>query len=161
MVRCCLQYRLVWSHVIHRIVLLFLLYRVCVVRQTNKNCNLPSPTNTRTKDEGNVVGIAAEAFNIPRYANYNYVGYIMGKLILPPSGIKDAESVGPCSQTFTVCARGRRKPSRWPLPIEMDPREGSKIFRHNDYCWDLAICFVYRLEIRTAWKIIPKQNRAL
>jgi centromere protein C len=31
-----------------------------------------------------------------------YPGYIMGKLLLPAHGIKDAESVGSCAQTFTV-----------------------------------------------------------
>ena len=59
---------------------------------------------SRTKEEGKVVGRAAQAFNIPNDDNDNYVGYIMGNLLLPPRGIKDAESVGPCSQTFTVCS---------------------------------------------------------
>jgi centromere protein C len=57
----------------------------------------------RTKEEGKVAGLASQGFNIPNDDNDNYVGYIMGNLLLPPRGIKDAESVGPCSQTFTVC----------------------------------------------------------
>lgn len=60
-------------------------------------------SSTRKKEEGNVVGSAAQAFNVPSDDQENYVGYIMGNLQLPPGGIKDAESVGPCSQTFTVC----------------------------------------------------------
>jgi len=56
----------------------------------------------RKKMEGKVTGKAAQAFNIPNDDNDDYVGYIMGNLTLPPKGIKDSESVGPCSQTFTV-----------------------------------------------------------
>eukprot|EP00536_Pseudo-nitzschia_multiseries_P015726 jgi/Psemu1/247084/estExt_Genewise1.C_9400009 len=56
----------------------------------------------RKKTEGKVTGKAAQAFNIPNDENDNYVGYIMGNLVLPPNGIKDSESVGPCAQTFTV-----------------------------------------------------------
>jgi centromere protein C len=69
---------------------------------TMESSDLPLST-TRGKTEGKVVGKAAQAFNIPNDDNDNYVGYIMGNLLLPPKGIKDAESVGPCSQTFTVC----------------------------------------------------------
>lgn len=57
----------------------------------------------RKKNEGKVTGKAAQAFNIPNDGNEDYVGYIMGNLLLPPKGIKDSESVGPCAQTFTVC----------------------------------------------------------
>jgi centromere protein C len=59
---------------------------------------------TRRKPESKVVGKAGQAFNIPNDENGKHVGYIMGSLVLPPTGIKDAESVGPCSQIFTVCA---------------------------------------------------------
>lgn len=58
----------------------------------------------RKKAEGKVTGKAAQAFNIPSDDNGLFVGYIMGNLVLPPKGIKDAESVGTCSQTFTVCS---------------------------------------------------------
>jgi centromere protein C len=58
--------------------------------------------NSRSKAEGNVVGLAAQAFNVPEGPKPEYVGYIMGNLTLPPKGIKDAESVGSCAQTFTV-----------------------------------------------------------
>eukprot|EP00980_Cylindrotheca_fusiformis_P003799 scaffold834_cov123-Cylindrotheca_fusiformis.AAC.46 len=61
-------------------------------------------SSARSKEDGNVVGAAAQAFNIPDDPSADYAGYIMGNLTLPPKGIKDAESVGPCSQTFTVCA---------------------------------------------------------
>lgn len=57
----------------------------------------------RRKSEGKVTGKAAQAFNILNDEKDNYVGYIMGNLILPPKGVKDSESVGPCAQTFTVC----------------------------------------------------------
>lgn len=60
-------------------------------------------SSTRSKEDGKVVGKAAQAFNIPNDDSGNYAGYIMGNLRLPPKGVKDAESVGPCSQTFTVC----------------------------------------------------------
>jgi centromere protein C len=51
-----------------------------------------------------VTGKAAQAFNVQSNEDDNYVGYIMGNLLLPPKGIKDSESVGPCAQTFTVCS---------------------------------------------------------
>jgi len=57
----------------------------------------------RRKSEGKVTGKAAQAFNILSDDKDDYVGYIMGNLILQPKGIKDSESVGPCAQTFTVC----------------------------------------------------------
>jgi len=57
----------------------------------------------RKKAEGKVTGKAAQAFNISSDGNDDYVGYIVGNLLLPPKGIKDSESVGPCAQTFTVC----------------------------------------------------------
>ena len=60
-------------------------------------------SNSRTKEEGKITGKASQAFNITHEDSDNYVGYIMGNLALPPKAIKDAESVGPCSQTFTVC----------------------------------------------------------
>ncbi|KAL7569245.1 hypothetical protein ACA910_016798 [Epithemia clementina (nom. ined.)] len=56
----------------------------------------------RLKSEGKVVGKAAQAFNVPNGPNPLYVGFITGNLLLPPKGIKDAESVGACSQVFTV-----------------------------------------------------------
>jgi centromere protein C len=59
---------------------------------------------SRSKSDGKVAGRAAQAFNIPNDENDNYVGYIMGNLLLPPKALKDSESVGPCSQTFTVCS---------------------------------------------------------
>jgi centromere protein C len=60
---------------------------------------------SRTEAEGMVASKAAQAFNIESSGRGkgNYVGYIVGNLVLPPQGIKDAESVGPCSQTYTVC----------------------------------------------------------
>jgi centromere protein C len=57
----------------------------------------------RKKSEGKVTGKAAQGFNVSTDENDDYVGYIMGNLLLPPGGIKDSESVGPCAQTFTVC----------------------------------------------------------
>ena len=64
--------------------------------------DLPLPPGRR-KSESKVVGQAAQAFNTNYNEEENYVGYIMGSLNLPPKAIKDSESVGPCSQTFTVC----------------------------------------------------------
>ena len=64
--------------------------------------NLPI-SKKRKKAEGKVTGKAAQAFNVDCSGSDDYVGYIMGNLILPPKGIKDSESVGPCAQTFTVC----------------------------------------------------------
>lgn len=56
----------------------------------------------RKKSEGPVVGKAAQAFYVSYDYNPIYPGYIMGKLVLPPKGIKDAECVGSCAQTFTI-----------------------------------------------------------
>lgn len=61
--------------------------------------DLPLPA-TRKKSEGKIVGKASQAFNVP--TDDNNVGYIMGSLFLPPGGIKDPESSGPCSLSFTV-----------------------------------------------------------
>lgn len=57
---------------------------------------------TRRKSEGKVSGLAAQAFHTDNQGNLIYPNYIMGNLLLPPSGIKDAESVGMCAQCFTV-----------------------------------------------------------
>jgi centromere protein C len=57
---------------------------------------------SRKEGEGKVVGQAASAFNVLSDDSSCYVGYIMGTFTLPPRGIKDAESVGQCAQTFTV-----------------------------------------------------------
>lgn len=67
-----------------------------------KATDLPLAEN-RKKSEGKVVGKAAQAFNVPTDEDDNYVGYIMGSLQLPPTGIKDPESAGSCSLSFTVC----------------------------------------------------------
>jgi centromere protein C len=56
----------------------------------------------RKKSEGKVVGMAAQSFHMANDQNPVYPGYIVGSLILPPKGIKDAESVGLCAQVFTV-----------------------------------------------------------
>jgi centromere protein C len=55
----------------------------------------------RQKGESKVGAYASQAFNVDT-AHPFYPGYIMGHLALPPKGIKDAESVGSCAQTFTV-----------------------------------------------------------
>lgn len=62
---------------------------------------LPS-TTVREKGESKLTGRAAQAFNVSTDNNPFYPGYIMGNLTLPPTAIKDAESVGSCAQTFTV-----------------------------------------------------------
>lgn len=58
----------------------------------------------RKKSDVSEVGKAAQAFYVSYDYNPVYPGYIMGKLILPPKGIKDAECVGSCAQTFTILA---------------------------------------------------------
>jgi centromere protein C len=65
-------------------------------------------TAQRMKGESKLTGTASQAFNVSTDANPFYPGYIMGNLTLPPKGIKDAESVGSCAQTFTVVF-GQRK----------------------------------------------------
>jgi centromere protein C len=57
---------------------------------------------TRKSGEGAIVGKAAQAFYVSNKNNSTYPGYIMGKLMLPKRGIKDAETVGACAQTFTI-----------------------------------------------------------
>mmetsp|Transcript_8140 Transcript_8140/g.9296 ORF Transcript_8140/g.9296 Transcript_8140/m.9296 type:complete len:116 (+) Transcript_8140:113-460(+) len=47
--------------------------------------------------------MAAQSFNITGEDDTT-PGYIMGNLCLPPKGIKDPESTGPCSQVFTICS---------------------------------------------------------
>jgi centromere protein C len=79
----------------------FLSVEIVAYKSRMEARKLPLVKN-RTKAEGKVVGKAAQAFNVPNGAKEGYAGYIMGNLTLPPKGIKDAESVGSCSQTFTV-----------------------------------------------------------
>ena len=54
------------------------------------------PQVKRRKEESTVITRAAQAFNEQ--------GWISGQLDLPPTGIKDAESVGLCSQVFNVAS---------------------------------------------------------
>lgn len=54
----------------------------------------------RKKSEGNITGKAAQAFN--KSQEGMIPNYIVGCLELPPRGIKDPESVGPCCQIFNV-----------------------------------------------------------
>ena len=75
---------------------------VIAYSETMVSSDLPLPAS-RKKSEGNVVGKAAQAFNVPTDEDDLYVGYIMGSLILPPGGIKDPESAGSCSLCFTIC----------------------------------------------------------
>ena len=59
-------------------------------------------TKPRKRYEGKVVCRAGQAFNVPNDENPAYVGYLMGNITIPPKGIKCPESVGSCSQLFTV-----------------------------------------------------------
>lgn len=59
-------------------------------------------SRSRKKNEGKVVGKAAQSFHMANDENPAFPGYIVGSLVLPPRGIKDAESVGLCAQVFTV-----------------------------------------------------------
>jgi centromere protein C len=68
---------------------------------TAKSNDLPI-AKTRKKSEGKVVGKAAQSFQMSNEENPAFPGYIVGHLLLPPKGIKDAESVGLCAQVFTV-----------------------------------------------------------
>jgi len=79
---------------------------------------------TRKKNEGKVVGKAAQSFHMTNEENPSFPGYIVGSLILPPRGIKDAEAVGLCAQVFTV-VRGQ------PRSIEIaygDPDNGQAVW---------------------------------
>jgi centromere protein C len=62
---------------------------------------LPIPP-TRPKTDSKVGAFAGSAFNIPYENSTDFVGYLMGSLTIPPKGIKDPESVGACTQAFTV-----------------------------------------------------------
>ncbi|GMI38396.1 hypothetical protein TrCOL_g1130 [Triparma columacea] len=59
------------------------------------------PITADREPEKDVVGLAAQAFNINQ-ATEDVPGWISGHVILPPEGIKDAEGVGMCSQVFFV-----------------------------------------------------------
>jgi centromere protein C len=68
-----------------------------------KQNDLPM-TKPRKKSESKITSKACQAFDVQNDDDEIYrPGYIMGNLILPPTAIKDAESVGTCAQTFTVC----------------------------------------------------------
>lgn len=60
------------------------------------------PLSKRGKKESKVVARASQAFNEQGVGNFP--GWISGQLDLPPTGIKDAESVGLCSQVFNVAS---------------------------------------------------------
>lgn len=55
----------------------------------------------RGKRESKVVCKAVQTFNVPS-SNESIPGWIAGKLIVPPKGIKDEEGVGLCSQVFNI-----------------------------------------------------------
>lgn len=59
-------------------------------------------THPRRPDESELLGSAAQAFNVSNADSDHYPGYLMGNLVLPPRAIKDPEAVGNCAQTFTV-----------------------------------------------------------
>jgi hypothetical protein len=59
---------------------------------------------TAVRPEGkNVVGVAAQSFNVPEIPQ-KMSGWISGFCELPPGGIKDAEGVGECCQVFQVAS---------------------------------------------------------
>ena len=60
------------------------------------------PQTNRGEGESMVVARAAQAFNEQGIDISS--GWISGQLDLPPTGIKDAESVGICSQVFVVAS---------------------------------------------------------
>ena len=60
------------------------------------------PQSKRGKKESKVVARASQAFNEQGIGNFP--GWISGQLDLPPTGIKDAESVGLCGQVFNVAS---------------------------------------------------------
>lgn len=62
----------------------------------------------RKKSDGKVIGKAAQSFSVSNDRNPAFPAYIVGHLSLPPQGVKDAESVGMCTQVFTVI-RGQAK----------------------------------------------------
>eukprot|EP00429_Kryptoperidinium_foliaceum_P006813 CAMPEP_0176023374 /NCGR_PEP_ID=MMETSP0120_2-20121206/11402_1 /TAXON_ID=160619 /ORGANISM="Kryptoperidinium foliaceum, Strain CCMP 1326" /LENGTH=602 /DNA_ID=CAMNT_0017356537 /DNA_START=84 /DNA_END=1892 /DNA_ORIENTATION=+ len=64
--------------------------------------NFLVPIDDMPPEEARQVGKAAQAFNTQGDASGERTGFIMGNLTLPPGGKKQAESVGPCVQTFTV-----------------------------------------------------------
>jgi centromere protein C len=76
--------------------------------QASTKANDLPMSRSRQKSEGKVVGKAAQSFNMSNEENPAFPGYIAGSLLLPPKGIKDAESVGLCAQIFTV-VKGQSK----------------------------------------------------
>jgi centromere protein C len=101
---CCCFYSVLLIELFPSILFFFAFAfsEVVAYAQSMEGSNLPI-SKKRKKTESRITGKAAQAFNISSDDNDDYVGYIMGNLLLPPKGIKDSESVGPCSQTFTVC----------------------------------------------------------
>lgn len=71
------------------------------------NDTAPPPTQlpiTAQRPPGkDVVGVAAQSFNIPEIPQ-KMSGWISGFCELPPGGIKDAEGVGECCQVFQVAS---------------------------------------------------------
>ena len=65
-------------------------------------------SKSRKNAEGKVVGKAAQSFHMSNEENPLLPGYIVGSLLLPPKGIKDAEAVGSSDQVFTV-VKGQAK----------------------------------------------------
>jgi len=59
------------------------------------------PITVPRENKSDIVGRAAQAFNIPSLSE-DIPGFIAGHLELPPGAVKDEESVGLCSQTFFV-----------------------------------------------------------
>jgi len=94
------------TRALHRSLSIYYLLLCCVTEVVSyhasmKSYDLPLP-KTRKKKEGKVVGKAGQSFLMSNELNPTFPSYMVGSLVLPPKGIKDAESVGLHAEVFTV-----------------------------------------------------------
>jgi len=105
-------------------------------------------TQKREKGESKKCGKAVQAFNVPEIAD-NIPGWISGKMEIPPTGIKDAENVGVCSQVFFV---GNCQPGAFEVAIaspeddEFDPITAQRFMVSSGDFFHVPPNNIYRVE---------------
>ena len=141
---------------------------IVAFKGSRPTCELP--IGKRKKNESQKLGSSCQAFNVPD-TNKLYPGYIMGSLQLPPTAIKDAESVGLYAHTFTVLSAQKNAlevayshPDR--EDGEFDPKTAQRFLLSRGDMFRIPPNNCYRLENHSStqeaeltWTIIRPNQR--
>jgi hypothetical protein len=102
----------------------------------------------RDPHEGDVAFLAAAAFNV-MHDNPDYPRYLMGRLVLPPRGIKDPEGVGRSAQTCTVLScqpKALEIAFADPNKPQFDPATAKRFLLRPDTMFRITPGSIYRLQ---------------